>query len=403
MRKRLTKKETAKERSWKMKNIIGGPLYSNVVRVGLVTFCLGILILGWSLPAQAQGRVIPFDAPGAGTGAGQGTISYSIDVLGTIVGSFIDENGVSHGFLRRTGNNFTIIDAPGAGKIAGTGTTAVGLNVEGAVAGYYIDAASVYHGFIRKADGGFVTLDVPGACKLSVAEGCVGTSASNINFLGKVLGSYGDDNFVAHGFLRSPDGSVIDFEAPGALQTEPAPSSGLNQLGEVVGYYVDSNFLNHGFLRQTNGTLVSFDAPGAGDAQFAGEGTIVTSVNDFGVIAGEYLDANQVFHGFVRSAAGTFVAFEAPGAGTTKGSGNGTLPEHINAVGTVTGYYRDAADVYHAFVRWPDGTITTIDAAGADSTTAFSGTLAAATNVEGVTAGYYIDGNGAYHGFIREP
>jgi len=323
-------------------------------------------------------------------------------VLGTVVGSYIDANGVSHGFLLRPGNNFTIIDAPGAGKIAGTGTTAVGLNVEGAVAGYYIDASNEYHGFIRKAGGGYITLDVAAACKLSVAEGCVGTSALSINFLGKVLGSYSDDNFVVHGFIHSPDGSVIDFEEPGALETEPAPSSGLNQLGEVVGYYEDSNFVNHGFIRRTDGTLVSFDPPGADDAPFM-LGTIVTSVNDFGVITGEYLDANQVFHGFVRSTGGTFVTFEAPGADTTKDSGNGTLPEHINAVGMITGYCRDAAQVYHAFVRQANGTIATIDAPAADSTTAFRGTLASATNVEGMTAGYYIDGNGAYHGFIREP
>jgi hypothetical protein len=385
-----------------MKNIISGRLRSNVVRVCFLNVCLGLLILGTSLPARAQGRVIPFDAPSAGTGAGQGTISYGINLLGTVVGSYIDENGVSHGFLLHPGNNFTTIDAPGAGKIAGTGTTAIGLNVEGAVAGYYIDGNSEYHGFIRKA-GGFTTVDISGACKLSVTEGCVGTIALSINFLGKVLGSYSDDSLVAHGFIRSPDGSVSDFEVSGALATEPAPSSGLNQFGEVVGYYEDSNFVNHGFLRRADGTLVSFDAPGASDTPFITVGTIVTSVNDFAVITGEYMDANQVFHGFVRSAGGTFVAFEAPGADMTKNSGNGTLPEHINAVGTTTGYYRDAAQVYHAFVRQANGTIATIDASGADSTTAFRGTLASATNVEGITAGYYIAGNGAYHGFIREP
>ena len=48
-------------------------------------------------------------------------------------------------------------------------------------------------------------------------------------------------------------------------------------------------------------------------------------INNFGEITGYYEDANNVFHGFVRSPEGKFTTFEAPGADTTPGDFNGTF------------------------------------------------------------------------------
>ena len=66
-----------------------------------------ILLLGVSQPAAhgnlraPDGSFTTFDAPGAGTGPGQGTYVDGIDPAGTIAGSYVDASGASHGFLLR--------------------------------------------------------------------------------------------------------------------------------------------------------------------------------------------------------------------------------------------------------------------------------------------------------------
>jgi hypothetical protein len=57
--------------------------------------------------------------------------------------------------------------------------------------------------------------------------------------------------------------------------------------------------VNHGFERDPFGTITTFDAPGAGTA--SGQGTIPETPNQFGVITGQYIDANNVHFGFLRN------------------------------------------------------------------------------------------------------
>ena len=46
-------------------------------------------------------------------------------------------------------------------------------------------------------------------------------------------------------------------------------------------------------------TIITFDAPGAGT--LPGQGTIASSINPAGEITGWYDDASDVVHGFLRS------------------------------------------------------------------------------------------------------
>jgi hypothetical protein len=69
------------------------------------------------------------------------------------------------------------------------------------------------------------------------------------------------------------------------------------------------------------------------------------------VIAGYYIDANNVYHGFVLDPDGSITTFEAPFAGT--GAGQGTYPMTNNREGAISGYYVDANNVYHGFLRNP--------------------------------------------------
>src|ERR1022692_2187316 len=133
---------------------------------GALALCLALCMVGLGLSGSAQGppTIVTFDAPGAGTSAGQGTTALFNDPAGAIFGFYLDASNVDHGFLRARDGRFMTIDAPGAGTGSSQGTlVAYGSSRVGAITGYYIDASGVYHGFVRDCDGRFTTFDVPGA------------------------------------------------------------------------------------------------------------------------------------------------------------------------------------------------------------------------------------------------
>src|SRR5581483_216344 len=180
-----------------------------------------VTCLAW--PEQATHKLVTFDVPHAGKGAGQGTVGGGIVTNGSIVGNYSDTNNVSHGYLRAPDGSFTKFDFPNS-----HGTFPVGMNSALAISGYFSDANGVFHGFQRSASGQFVQFDAPDAGKASGQ----GTVAENINTAGEVAGYYCDSNGAFHGFLRTPGGQITEFDAPGAgqgpgLGTMPTTFSGL--------------------------------------------------------------------------------------------------------------------------------------------------------------------------------
>src|SRR5262249_12953121 len=122
-------------------------------------------------------------------------------------------------------------------------------------------------------------------------------------------------------------------------------------------------------------TFTSFDAPGAGTGML--QGTLGTSINDGGEIAGIYLTAPNVAHGFVRTAANAtahLAPVAPPAAGTNLN--RETSPGIITAAGDIAGIYFDASNAYHGFLRVAaTGTITAIDVPAAPTTVGHRGTL----------------------------
>jgi hypothetical protein len=90
----------------------------------------------------------------------------------------------------------------------------------------------------------------------------------------------------------------------------------------VTGAYLDASNVYHGFVRAPNGAITTFDVPGAGTG--SGQGTIGEAINPVGTIPGNYIDASSVNHGFVRDKHGGLTTFDAPGAGTSSGQGHRT-------------------------------------------------------------------------------
>jgi hypothetical protein len=143
--------------------------------------------------------------------------------------------------------------------------------------------------------------------------------------------------------------------------------------------------------------IITFEAPGADTTVGDDNGTYPSGINNWEVVTGSFQDANSAFHGFLRRPDGTFTTFQAPGADTSPF--NGTSPASINDFGVITGSYADATGFSHGFLRSPDGKFTSFDVPGAGG----YGTTPIALNLEGAVVGYYTDANFLFHAFLRNP
>jgi len=77
---------------------ISRPSGRALVRVAVFCLCL---LFAMGTPAQqgiddSKPTFIEFEAPGAGTGALQGTLGFGMNTAGSIAGSYIDSSGVYH-------------------------------------------------------------------------------------------------------------------------------------------------------------------------------------------------------------------------------------------------------------------------------------------------------------------
>lgn len=370
----------------------------------VIFFCL--VTAAWpQLPEHPQPAIITFDAPGAGTTAGQGTQANKINPWGEIVGWFLDTNNVFHSFIRSLNGKIAVYDSPGAGTGSYQGSGAWSVNVTGAIAGDFVDANCLEHGYLRQPDGRFIIFEAPGAGTIPGPTPCAvyglqGTVPGGINPAGLIAGYVIDASNVYHIFLREPDGRFTTFEAPdagtGVYQgTFYSFPDGLSTSGAVTGFVIDAAYGDHGFVRTPDGNVTTFDFPGVGI-----QATYGWSVNAKSEVTGQYIDANGASHGYLRTANGEFLSFDAPWA--VIGPNLGTIPEANNDAGVITGNYMDDNGANHGFVRTPNGKFVTFDAPGA-GTASGQGTIPLDINPLGAITGYYIDGNGASHGFARAP
>ena len=217
--------------------------------------------------------------------SGQSTAVYGMNDAGVITGTYDWDTG----FLRTPDGTITSFDIPGAGQ-----TVSIAINNNGLVAGNYSDASGVWWPFIRNTDGSIVSYQVPGALNAHMGA---------MNDAGTIAGYWNDSKELPHIFVRSADGTITTYDIPDATIISV---SGINARGYVVGYYYDHT-ADHGFLMAPNGAITTIDAPDNG-----GE-TILTGINDKGVIVGW----SYAHGGFVREADGTFRTIACPEGGTS--------------------------------------------------------------------------------------
>jgi hypothetical protein len=294
------------------------------------------------------------------------------------------------------------IDVTGAGTAAGQGTYAYSVNDAGAITGWYVDASWAWHGFVRAPNGFITPFEAPNAG--TAPESYEGTVPYMINQAGWVVGYFEDSSPLLHGFLRAPDGTFITVNAPDA-GTIIGPSSwwgpegtalgAINNAGWSVGVYEDTSLWLHSFLRAPDGKITEFNVPNAGTGPGQGTFTAIDSgISAAGTIAGEYLDKKNVWHSFVRAPDGTVTEYHI------QGSVQGDEASDISPLGAIVGWYYDWKGVGHGYLRAPDGAITTFEYPGA-ATGAGQGTLGFSVNDSGLITGQYIDSNGAGHGYLR--
>lgn len=299
---------------------------------------------------DANGTITSFDAPNASFGTSPAFITPE----GLIVGTYVDANYNTQPFLRAKDGTFTPFPIPSPGAVLGGGLVA---NSAGAITGVFTDSDGNPHAYLRAPSGKFTLFDFPPAyLSFSFFPGAPPAAPSIVAMTpgGTIVGSYFDLNGAIHGFLRTIDGTFTTFDAPNAATgffTGTTPTA-INESGIVTGQYFDTTLPSFGiriFLRTPNGVFTNFDTPQLGTSLGS------TSINSSGAVAGDVLNfecpnfpfCNIVPISFVRTPNGTVSSVNDPH------SVQGTFVTGINPAGVVIGNYIDANNVQHGFVMKP--------------------------------------------------
>jgi hypothetical protein len=276
---------------------------------------------------------------------------------------------------------FTTFDNPGDP----TFNQLLGINDNGAIVGYYGSGQQGHPNIGYKIQPPYTTyqgVKQPGSAQ---------TQATGINNTGLITGFWSDTNTGSDanfGFLRTPVSksfsylSVIDPQEANA----PALSQalGINNKGVVAGFYADANGVLHGMTYTiSTATFTTINIPG--EAQ-----TAATGINDNGQISGYYVTPKGYNVGFVRSANGGVIThFSVPGTTFTQLFG-------INNSGTAVGTYQGKNGLFHGlYYQASTGNWLTVDhPAGA------LGNVINGINNKNELVGFYTDAAGNVHGEI---
>ncbi len=172
-----------------------------------------------------NGELRQYDFPGAAE-----THIYGIsDETGALSGNIVDETGVTRGF-----SGDMPIAFPGA-----VTTYADFVNAAGAVVGSYLDADGMPHGFIRNPDSSFTTIDIPEMPNLEFLFVNAITDFGVVAFRAKAV------NDMLRSYILLPDSILYEVQLPGSVNTVVR---NVNQDGSIIGYYDLTDGQRYGFV-----------------------------------------------------------------------------------------------------------------------------------------------------------
>ncbi len=171
-----------------------------------------------------NGELRQYDFPGAVQ-----TEIYGIsDATGALTGNFIDATGVRRGF-----SGDTIVEVPRA-----LATYADFVSGSGTVVGSYIDSDGLYHAYGRAPDGRFIFGDVLPASNLEYIF------THGVNDIGVIVTRVKPVGDVPRTYVGR-FGQPHELQVPGSVSTE---GWNINQDGSVVGHYDSVDGRRHGFI-----------------------------------------------------------------------------------------------------------------------------------------------------------
>lgn len=280
-------------------------VHQKIIAALLAPPCAAIAVVATLSASEHPYSYTPIEYPGAAA-----TTLYGINAHRDIVGTYIDSENVSHGFLLR-GGVFTTIDVPNA-----AGTDARGINPAGdIVGGYWLpgEPPANIHGYLLRRDGTLEYIDYPGQ---------INTIPQRILPDGTILGCYHGSDTMMSMFGMWIRGAVTDSTSQSASMHNGATPD----LSVIAGLFTDLTEpvprAAWGYVIE-NGVFTRFRVPGSNL-------TAVWDVSPGGALVGAYRNSTG-FHGFLLED-GQYTSLDYPGATLTRAFG-------INARGDIVGHY----------------------------------------------------------------
>ena len=176
----------------------------------------------------------------------------------------------------------------------------------------------------------FETIDVPGVDFLEL------TASSDFEDYAGNTRSTDGEKIVGFTLI---DGVFTTYDFPGSQNTY---FYALGNNGQAAGHYEDSDGLFHGVVLE-NGELRQYDFPGSVE-------TFLYGISDStGALTGNFIDDSGIRRGFSADE-----IIEYPGAIET-------YADFVNASGGMVGSYVDADGIFHPYIRTPTGRFISID------------------------------------------
>jgi len=184
--------------------------------------------------------------------------------------------------------------------------------------------------------------------------------------------------FVAVGIAAAPPLTFTFKDVHASKTALETDTYAVNDFGTIAGDYLDSSGIQHGMIHGIPTTSFDYSKCSSSIAAYG--------INKDCTVAGWCISTSGVIIGFTRTKDGTFADINFPG-------GTGTEPTGINDKGEVVGLYLDTAGASHGFSKI-GANYTSIDVPGETNTVAWG------VNNKGQITVYATNSSGDFDSFL---